>query len=339
MTPEKEICELIGCDLSLIDAAKMYAQRYGQLDIKKRSGGLRTLRIPTKPLATFQRFVHRALMPRYEIFLHYKGLRGTVHGFRHKHSPRTNAKQHRHNRNFFICDLADAFGHVTEKMVVQIFVEHFGCTKVAAALLAKLTTFKGSIPQGAPSSPMLLNWALANADVAIRRLADPHTRGATRHFVYTRYADDLVIGTNSLSENELEEVGEKVFAIFKKHGFKENGEKTRFTSTRFGSVRITGYTVNDPRVQKRSPKRDAPRQVRLPGNKLRNLRAMLHHAAKGERTQEQVRGSLEEVFVLYTREPKRQNNNPELPSVLIKPYRLYLKAVKAGIVPKTSREQ
>src|SRR5690606_10788268 len=67
-----------------------------------------------------------------------------------------NAKQHQGKKYKFTTDLKDFFPSITNKAVNEMFVSQ-GFSHKVSGLLTKLTTYKGKIPQGAPTSSTLAN--------------------------------------------------------------------------------------------------------------------------------------------------------------------------------------
>tara|TARA_R100001369_G_scaffold92273_1_gene136525 strand:- start:848 stop:1693 length:846 start_codon:yes stop_codon:yes gene_type:complete len=68
----------------------------------------------------------------------------------------SNAKKHQGKKYKFTTDLKDFFPSITNKEVYEMFVgEEF--SHEVSSLLTKLTTYKGKIPQGAPTSSTLAN--------------------------------------------------------------------------------------------------------------------------------------------------------------------------------------
>lgn len=68
----------------------------------------------------------------------------------------SNAKKHQGKKYKFTTDLKDFFPSITNKEVYRMFVlEKF--SHEVSSLLTKLTTYKGKIPQGAPTSSTLAN--------------------------------------------------------------------------------------------------------------------------------------------------------------------------------------
>ena len=177
----------------------------------------------------------------------------SAHGFIKKRSIFSNAGVHTGQRVVVCMDLRDFFPSITFRRVAGMFLKT-GFTEKTAVKLAALCCYRGRLPQGAPTSPMITN-------IICRRL-DARLSGLLRKYEgnYTRYADDLTFsgGEGILPLLPL------VRRIVKEEGFEPAPEK--FRVQRSGSrQKVTGLVVND-RVS-------VPRRVR------RMLRAMVHRYA------------------------------------------------------------
>lgn len=99
----------------------------------------------------------------------------------------------------------------------------------------------GHLPQGAPTSPMLANIAMHEADEALHALAK------SCRMTYTRYADDLVFSTTDLDFTR--ELGVKVvrsvYRILGRYGFSPNVAKTQIVPPRARKV-VLGLLVDEP---------------------------------------------------------------------------------------------
>ena len=67
-----------------------------------------------------------------------------------------NAKQHKGRKYVFQTDLTDFYPFISCKRVYEMFVR-VGFSADVASKLTKLTTFKGHLPQGAPTSTTIAN--------------------------------------------------------------------------------------------------------------------------------------------------------------------------------------
>ena len=101
-------------------------------------------------------------------------------------------------------------------------------------LLAFLTTWEDVLPQGAPTSPALLNLALRNFDDELLGLAKRIRAAATR------YVDDITIScARQIPARTLGDLE----AIAGRHGFALNPKKTRWQESRRAAIEITGLKL------------------------------------------------------------------------------------------------
>ncbi len=99
----------------------------------------------------------------------------------------------------------------------------------------------GHLPQGAPTSPMLANLAMAEFDKALGDLA------ALNGVTYTRYADDIALSSlnKSFGRNRCQALILEVFVLMAKWGLSPNRTKTRISSPGARKV-VLGLVVNGP---------------------------------------------------------------------------------------------
>jgi RNA-directed DNA polymerase len=119
----------------------------------------------------------------------------------------------------------------------------------AATIISQLCTFRGSLPQGAPTSPILTNIVCGRLDSTLKKLA------RTYRCRYTRYADDITFSTSlrsfpaSLAEVKAEGPTIKAFAgpelakVIKDNGFEINAKKVRIQTWR-ERQEVTGLVSN-----------------------------------------------------------------------------------------------
>lgn len=122
-----------------------------------------------------------------------------------------------------------------------------------------LTTAKGALPQGAPTSPMLANWCVVEGDLALVEYCEE------KKIDYTRYADDLTFSTvrSSITDEEFNDI---LNIINTKFGInvKAAGNKIKFMRSH-KQQRVTGIVVN--------------RKMSIPRARRRKLRAFMHDAS------------------------------------------------------------
>jgi RNA-directed DNA polymerase len=216
--------------LERLDAGGCY--REVQIWMKGRP---RRVEIPEDDLAQVQRRILGRLA---EMEL---DLPGCVHGYVRGRSHISNATAHAGRRHLQKFDLKDFFPSVSRAAVVAVLGEA-GFTPAASDCLGRLLTYRGRLPLGACTSPLLSNLCLRTLDAELQALA------IERGLVYTRYSDDL-----AFSANEPFDVRAEVRAVVRASGFRLNSGKT--VTVRYGqALYVTGLSVSDqagPRLPKR----------------------------------------------------------------------------------------
>lgn len=122
---------------------------------------------------------------------------------------------------------------------------------VLSFYFAQLCTLNGSLPQGAPTSPLLSNLVFAPSDWEIMALC------RDRELAYTRYSDDLFfsgaeIDARSLIKSVGDLLGEKGFVL--------NREKTAVSGPGFRH-RVTGVVVNEKPQASREYRRKIRQEI------------------------------------------------------------------------------
>lgn len=218
--------------------------RYRQFEIKKKSGGIRTITAPRSQ-------TYRALLECVNELLKamYTPSEYAM-GFAEGRSVVTNAQKHIGQNYVFNIDLKDFFPSVKESRVCnRLQLKPFEFTDEVALTIAGLCSKKETrkdeegkesvvyvLPQGAPTSPIITNMVCDKLD---RRLA-----GVAKRFGlhYSRYADDI---TFSSMHNVYAEGGEfrtELESVINEQGFTINEAKTRLQK-RGSRQEVTGLVV------------------------------------------------------------------------------------------------
>lgn len=215
-------------------------KKYTSFNISKKSGGTRPITAPVGGLLEIQKKLAKYLVELYPIPTY-------VHGFAADRSVLTNATPHLNKKHVFNIDLKDFFPSITSNRIIGLLRSRpFNFNDQVASTIAGLTCFNGSLPQGAPTSPILSNMISLRMDKALRRLCK-------RDYVsYSRYADDLTFSSNrSLPKSIMliDEVtsavlpGDELREVIADNYFKINPIKTRLS--RNGQAKyVTGVKVN-----------------------------------------------------------------------------------------------
>ncbi len=208
---------------------------YRTYSVPKASGGRRIITEPLPSLKEIQRWI-------LENILNTVTVHPFAKGFVRGKSIRENARFHQRQPLVLTVDIKDFFGNVRYPKINKIFAD-LGYTPRVAVLLARLCTLRGSLPQGAPTSPALSNLASAMID---KRLSGYARKLGIR---YTRYADDLTF-SGRFDPGDL-----IVFAksVLGDAGFSLNETKTRLMQPH-QRQETTGVVVNQ-RMQ-------VPREIR-----------------------------------------------------------------------------
>lgn len=238
---------LVGVDydhiIKVVNAPEAF---YRQFDIPKHSGGTRTITAPYPSLAYIQRWILDNILRRQKAH-------GCVHGFVPKRSIVTNASAHCGCAMLLKMDIADFFGSIPQRNVVNYFRKELGYNQKVSVYLSQICCLGGALPQGAPTSPALSNLISMSLDRRLYRLA--------KHFGlnYTRYADDVAFSGNIIPSTFIK----YVTGIADHCGLQINHKKTRLYGEG-GRKIIAGVSL-------------ATGTPRLPREYRRQLRAELHY--------------------------------------------------------------
>jgi RNA-directed DNA polymerase len=140
-----------------------------------------------------------------------------------------NAQQHLNQSHFLTVDLKNFFTNISHQQVFQMLIGN--CfTPAVARMVTKLTTYKGYLPQGAPSSPVIAN--LCFLKVA-RKMADFSIENNIR---FTVFLDDLSFS----SKTDFKKLVPEILNSIKSCGFFPSSNKIHYSTYK---SEITGIIV------------------------------------------------------------------------------------------------
>lgn len=233
---------------------------YSSFKIPKKSGGERVIQSPKKDLKNIQAKLAHSI----DLYIadQKKYDNNVSHAFKKNKGIITNSKVHRNKKIVLNLDLENFFESIHFGRVRGYFNKNnmFKLPIEVATILAQLTCYKGSLPQGAPTSPTISNLICEVLDYRILSLARKYK------LKYTRYADDLTFSTNNNEfVNLYSQFLDEVSKIILKSGFKINTKKTRL---QFWNSRqsVTGIVVN--------------KKINVPREYYKNTRAMANQLYK-----------------------------------------------------------
>lgn len=213
---------------------------YDHFRIRKRKNKYRYIYSPSKELKEYQ--LH-FLTEFYKVKPHF-----TSHGFVPGKSIVTNAAPHVGKKFVLSMDISNFFPNTKTGKVLNLMQRFFPQHLVNHPYFI----YKEHLPQGAPTSPYLANFALYDFDVEI------YAYCIENNINYTRYADDLTFSYNQTDLKNLLTLVNKLLAKYK-YFLSKRKTKLMPSHTR---QKVTGVIVNQ--------KLSIPREVR------NHLRALNH---------------------------------------------------------------
>lgn len=214
---------------------------YKTFEIPKKNGDLRQINAPQGDLKEVQRKLANSLWAYHIEYCKSKNFKLNIsHAFEKKKSIITNSIIHRNKRYVLNFDLENFFDSFHFGRVRGYFEKNqeFNLPVEIATIIAQLTCYKGCLPQGAPSSPIITNLISNILDMRLIKIARKHKMN------YTRYADDMTFSTNDSKFLDFKElfINELTQEVIKS-GFSLNNRKTRLIF-RDSRQEVTGLVVN-----------------------------------------------------------------------------------------------
>lgn len=234
---QDDLARQVGYQVEYVRGASSNSKRfYREFEIPKASGGHRLIREPLPSLKEIQRWILDNILAHVPVSRFAKAYQTGV-------SILDNARFHRRQNLVVRMDVKDFFPSISAKRIFQVF-RSFGYTRSVSWTLTRLCTFRGSLPQGAPTSAALSNIVCHRLD---RRLSGYCVRRKIR---FTRYADDLTF-SGDFGVGDLHWFARRVL---QEEGLELNDAKTRVMRPHQRQL-VTGIVVNSRKMQ-------APRELR-----------------------------------------------------------------------------
>lgn len=168
--------------LDVVKNTPKYYSPFHMVSIKK-DGSKKTRHIdsPHKkhPLRSLQKAINKELL-----IPEISHLDSALVGGVKKRSMLEHIEPHIGKKTIVCMDLSNCFPNISYDRIVAAW-KQLGYTNQLAKLLASATTFRGYLPQGAPTSSLLCNFAMNPMATAIRKLM------AANSLDFTQYIDDL----------------------------------------------------------------------------------------------------------------------------------------------------
>lgn len=225
----------------LVTWANVADQSYSTHRLPKRNGGFRQIDEPSIGLKQVQRTVlYRILREVIPPSYWYGSVRGKDYIL--------DARQHTRKKVLIKADIKDFFPSVVSTFVFGIWREFCSFPVEVSGTLTALTTYKGVLPQGAPTSSDIANLILWDVEPELEK--DLSGLG----FVYSRYLDDITISRlKPATKEELKLVQDKLRFTLSVKGFVQNSSKQK---VRYSSGRMAVHNVNVNKGRPTKSKKD-----------------------------------------------------------------------------------
>lgn len=240
----EEVAKLLGINLKELTYL-LYKEKvenlYNTFEIPKKNGGFRIIYAPKDRLKHIQRKLSNSLFAIHSKYLLDNNIKTVIsHGFEKDKSIITNSLVHKNKKYVLNIDISDFFPSFHFGRVQGYFhkSKEFNFSKEVSTIIAQLACYKGKLPQGAPTSPIISNLIFNIIDLRILKLSKKYKLD------YTRYADDMSFSTNNKAfKNYYLDFIQELKELLENSGFDINQNKTRFE---YYSSRqeVTGLTVN-----------------------------------------------------------------------------------------------
>ena len=211
------------------------SHRYYTYQIKKKDGGYRTINHPARELKTLQRWLLRNIIEKMPIH-------DAATAYHHAGGIRKNAMRHADQRFLLRMDFRDFFPSIDDADISRTLNGLDTLTEQwddrDRRWFLRVTTRRGRLCIGAPSSPWLSNTVCYQLDSVLAAECEK------RNVRYTRYADDL--GFSSSAPGQLWDLPKVVQRVIDESECPRrltiNDEKTRHSSKK-GRRIITGLVI------------------------------------------------------------------------------------------------
>ena len=157
-----------------------------------------------------------------------------LHGGRKGCSIITNAQVHIGKAAVLNFDIQNFFPSIHYTRVYKVFVS-LGCSPDVASILTRLTTYKGCVPHGSPTSTIVANLCIIPLAKRIKKLAEQHNSE------FTQFVDDGVMSGSAY----IDKLRKLIDKIIKQEGFTSSPKPhKRQTRYRHQEQLVTGVKVN-----------------------------------------------------------------------------------------------
>lgn len=211
---------------TLYGLSNSISKHYISVKIPKRNGGVRRLSIPDKALMSVQKAIAQKLLA-------YEPVSSYAKAYKPASNVKKNAAPHIAKPKILKLDIKDFFDNIKYSTVKDKVFPSEKYSEANRILLAMLCYHEDSLPQGAPTSPIITNIIMREFDEAVGQ------RFGEKNIAYTRYCDDMTFSGDFDEMQVISFVEEEL----KKLTLSLNRKKTHVISSSSRQT-VTGITVN-----------------------------------------------------------------------------------------------
>lgn len=219
----------------LFRIANRSAFYYKDYYISKRNGGERRISQASPELKSMQYWVVKNILEKLPVS-------DGAYAYKKGDSIKKHALLHRLSKHLFHTDIKNFFNNIHSEMLTSILLKHeniFDDLKIdittSADEIRKICFRDNSLCIGTVSSPIISNIIMYNFDKTILDYCQ------SNGLIYSRYADDIYISSNSYIPSNLRDYVE---IELKKYNFVMNNKKTSFISPKH-CRKITGIVLTN----------------------------------------------------------------------------------------------
>jgi RNA-directed DNA polymerase len=145
-----------------------------------------------------------------------------------------NAKKHQGRKYIFTTDLKSFFPSITHNRVFEMF-RSYNFSPTVSRILTQLTTFKGKLPQGAPTSPTIANLVFVKTGKKLNEFAKAN------NLTFTSFVDDLTFS----AAIDFKSKAQFIIQTIQSDGFKISHNKTNYKTK---MPVVTGLVVKNNKL-------------------------------------------------------------------------------------------
>lgn len=132
----------------------------------------------------------------------------------------TNAKLHKGSKYKFLTDIKSFYPSISNDQVFKTLLE-LGFSKLVSSHITKLTTYKGMLPQGTPTSTTLSNLVFRSTDLKLMSICK------AEGIKYSRFVDDTTFSSNVDFKSKIN----SLLKIIQDDGYRISHKKTFYKSS------------------------------------------------------------------------------------------------------------